>query len=84
MFWASCMAVFGVAGLNAPDGVQSVSGDGRASLGPLRFGATYLPLSVNGLSDDELVDWQERLGKSDLARATWQERLGKSDLARAT
>lgn len=47
---------------------------GGASLGRLRFGATICHRRRHRLSDDELVD---------LAGAAWQERLGKSDLARA-
>jgi len=68
-FWASCMAVFGVAGLNAPDGVQSVSGDGRGIARPIAVWRTICHRRRRRLSDDDLVD---------LAGASWQERLGKS------
>jgi hypothetical protein len=73
-FWAFCMAVFGVPGLTAPDGVQSASGDGRGVARPIAVWRTICHRRRRRLSDDDLVD---------LARAIWQEQVGKSDLARA-
>jgi hypothetical protein len=73
------MAVFGVPGLTAPDGVQSASGDGRGVARPIAVWRTICHRRRRRLSDDDLVDlaraiWQERFGKSKLARGTWQER----------